>query len=140
MNAQEKAVAWKKIETMCKNIIDPILRNSILGELSARAEKEWGYCPASEKFDNKLVLEDWEQDLIDSIKISEQYGVLLLKDREYSEQIHKENQKWMLDFIRRGGEYTDLPQEMRNGYTLGIYNHALLMYGEEIDEKTKHLF
>lgn len=140
MNAQDKAIAWKKIETMCEKIIDPILRNSILGELSARAEREWGYCPTNKKIDNKPTFEDWEQALVNCIEVSEQYGVLLLKDREYSEQIHLENQKWMLDFIRRGGAYTDLPEEVQNEYTLEIYSQALTKYGKEIDEITKHLF
>ena len=140
MNAQDKAIAWKKIEALCNKIIDPVLKNSILGELSARAEQEWGYCPAEKKVDNKPKLEDWEQSLLNYIEVSKQYGVLILQDREYSEQIHRENKRWMLDFVRKGGEYNNLPQEVQNDYSLEIYTDALMEYGKEIDELTKHLF
>lgn len=140
MTAQEKAVAWKQIESICNKIIDPVLKKSILGELAGRAKQEWGFCPSEKNIKISVRLEEWEQSLLDSIKISEQYGVMILQDEEYSKMIHNDNIKWMLEYIRRGGDYRDLPDDVKNEYTLKIYNQALLNYGEEIEERTKHFF
>ena len=138
MNAQEKATAWKTLQSMIDKIVDPVLKKAIFGELYARAEKEWGYCPSEEKPSNKIELEDWEIKFLDAVNTAKQYGVMIV-DEEESAKRDRENKHWMMQFIRKGGVLNDLPEDIRCGYVRRLYFDCLLEYGAEIGEQMKHL-
>ena len=138
MNAQEKAIAWKYIQEALDKIVDPVLKQSMFGELYSRAEKMWGYCPTEEKPSNKIELKDWEQSFLEEIKVAQTYGTMIVDEQE-SIKRDRANKHWMMEFIRWGGDLDDLPEEIRSDYVRRLYFDCLLEYGTEIDEQMKHL-
>lgn len=127
MKAQDKAIAWAKIESMVGKVESPILRKSILGELACRAKDEWGYCPSSVDCDTEVKLDDWEQEFLDEVRIASAYGVCMFGDG-----VHKENENWMMGFVRSGGMLSDLPVGVVSGYVSGLYVDCLRKEGEEL--------
>lgn len=138
MNTQEKAIAWKYIQEALDKIIDPVLKQSMFGELYSRAEKMWGYCPAVEKPSNKVALEDWEQSFLEEIKVAQTYGTMIVNEQE-SIKRDRGNKHWMMDFVRSGGDLDDIPDDVRSEYVDKLYFDCLLKYGWEIEQQMEHL-
>ena len=133
MTPQEKARAWSEIEKMIERVVDPVLRKSMLSDLAMRARAEWGYCPSEKEIpDPELVLEEWEQEFLEEVKIAAEYGVAPnepSKDAWFS----------MMDFIRHGGELSDIPDDIRSDTIDKLYTECLFAYGREIDAQMEHL-
>lgn len=138
MNAQEKAIAWKYIQDALDKIVDPVLKKSMFGEMYARAERYWGYCPSDEKPSNDVELEDWQTEFLEEINVASLYGVSMY-DEQRSKNIEKENRLWMNRFVRAGGDLCDLPEDVRCKYVDDLYLDCLFEYGKEIDIQIKNL-
>ena len=133
MNPEEKARRWRWLESLIDKIQDPVLRNSYLYELSERAKRDWGYCPSNRKIEEpELVLEDWEQEFLEEVKIAAEYGVAPNEPSKGA---------WfsMMDFIRHGGELSDIPDDIRSDTIDKLYTECLFAYGREIDAQMEHL-
>lgn len=118
----EAATRWKKIQEFTNKITDPVLRESILAEYQQRAIDEWGFCPDNNEYKpQKIELEPWQEAFLKRIKSSVEYGVFVV-----DEQVEKEAKARMRDFIRKGGKYSDLPEDLRNQHIAVLYISTLL--------------
>lgn len=136
MTPQEKARAWSELEQMIEKIQDPVLRKSMLSEMAMRARAEWGYCPSDKEIpDPELVLEEWEQKFLDELSVAQAYGVV-----PWDDSVGGENKRWMMGFVRSGGELSMLPEDVRCSYVDSLYTECLLEYGKEMGHRIEHLF
>lgn len=136
MTPEEKSRRWRWLENLIDKIQDPILRNSYLYELSECAKRDWGYCPSNRKIkEPELVLEDWEQEFLEEVKIASEYGVV-----PWDDSVGEENRRWMMGFVRSGGELSMLPEDVRCSYVDSLYTECLLEYGKEMEHRIGHLF
>ena len=128
MNRQY-AQAWKFLKQQLARVIDPILRNTMLAEFRQRARNEWGFDPDNGKLaqDEDIVLNDWEQGLVQDMELRKAYGVDPRKAKREHEI--KEARARMRLFIERGGSLSDIPDEIRTPYITQMYldeSHNLL--------------
>ena len=126
LDPYEATVRWKKIAESVSKIKDPILQESFLAIYKERAIKEWGFCPDKKNYtkkEEKIVLEPWQQEIYDKLKLAKEYGVW-----EKDKKTEAEFRIRMKDYITKGGKFSDLPQELQNKYTLDIY--LTIMYEE----------
>lgn len=131
---QERVKAWKYLESQIALIRDPILKNSIFSEYKQRALKEWGYFPKTGQIvKQKIELDNWEKEFVEDIKKAEIYEVdTRIKKRE---QTKKEAKARMKDFISKGGNLKDIPDDVRSNTIEKLYYECLLEYGDEIMEE-----
>ena len=130
MTSGEMARAWKQIESMLARIPDPIFRNSLRYELQQKATKEWGFCPAEiiikkDKPDPEEEIEftEEEQRLLDVIDAQENYGVDIRTEEE-KRKAHNFVLNNMCDFINMGGNYWQIPDDIRCPELKKIYDEA----------------
>lgn len=128
MNRQY-AQAWKFLKQQLARVQDPILRNTMLAEFRQRALSEWGFDPDNGNLaqDDDIVLNDWEQGLVQDIELRKVYGVEPRKAKREHEI--KEARARIRIFIERGGSLSDIPDEIRTPYITQMYldeSHNLL--------------
>ena len=127
--AQEKVRAWKFLETQLALIRDPILRNSIFAEYKQRALKEWGYFPKTGQIaKQEIQLDDWEKEFVEDIRKTQEFELDVRKEKR--EKTAKEAKARMLDYVRKGGRFVDLPEDLKNKHIWNLYYEACK---EEID-------
>lgn len=132
-----QTVAWKWLKEQIKNIKDDVLRNSIMAEFRKRAMEEWGYNPDTGRLpkEQKIIFDEWEQELVKDIEKAEQYMLDTRKEKRQQTTIEFKNR--MRDFITKGGKFSDLPKELQNEHILKGYLDVIY---SEIDDCEKILF
>lgn len=135
---QNRVMAWKWLEKQLSLVGDKVLRNSMMAELKKKALEEWGYFPNSGMLAKKepVVLDDWEKEFVEDIKKHLEYEVDTRKGKR--EKTEKEARVRMLDFIRSGGRYSDLPEDLQNETIRDLYFDVLfeeMKFCEEFLEK-----
>lgn len=129
MNRQY-AQAWKFLKQQLARVIDPILRNTMLAEFRQRALSEWGFDPDNGELaqDDDLVLQDWEQDLLQDIERFQTYGI---KNKTKMKAVEAEAIENMRQFIRNGGTLADIPADIRSPYIDELYYECLVHMGKD---------
>lgn len=128
MEAQEKAKRWKELEQMLGRIQDPVLRNAYMYEMSLRAERDWGMCPTDKKISEpKLKLDEIEQELLEAIKVAQDYGVNPIEIPAWWQA-----EQGMMWLIRNGGGLESIPAYLRCPDIDRLYTDCLHKWGEEI--------
>lgn len=128
MNIGDKVHAWHQIEQALRKIPDPIYRNAMRAELQARAEKLWGYCPASMTVKVEPELDDWERKFAKQIEIARMFGV---KPRDFGKE-QAQAKIEMLEFIRNGGTLDEIPAEIRTPFIVRLYEETKQKETEDI--------
>lgn len=123
---QNRVRVWKWLKSQLNLVRDKDLKNAMLAEFRMRAEKEWGYNPDTGyvKKQEDIVLDDWQKELLDDIEKAIEYEIDTRLGKR--EQTEKEARVRMLDFIRRGGKYSDLPEDLQNEVMLDLYLDVML--------------
>ena len=123
---QNRVRVWKLLKSQLNLVRDKDLKNAMLAEFRMRAEKEWGYNPDTGyvKKQEDIVLDDWQKELLDDIEKAIEYEIDTRLGKR--EQTEKEARVRMLDFIRRGGKYSDLPEDLQNEVMLDLYLDVML--------------
>lgn len=129
MNRQY-AQAWKFLKQQLARVIDPILRNTMLAEFKQRALSEWGFDPDNGKLaqDEDIVLQDWEQDLLQDIERFQTYGI---KNKARMKAVEAEAIENMRQFIRDGGSLADIPADIRSPHIDELYYECLVSIGKD---------
>lgn len=124
---KQRAGAWRTIERFLSRISDPILENTIRGELRQRAIAEWGYCPdQTETYKDSTPLPDFtpeEQEIYDWIQAYLEYGVDVRTDED-KRRSYVATLNHMIAFIEGGGIYWEIPEEFRCDKLKEIYDSA----------------
>jgi hypothetical protein len=127
LTAQQQASAWKWLKEQTQKIPDPILRNTIMAEFRKRAQRDWGYCPDNWRGVAKtesVELDDWEKQFVDDIKKSQLFD-LDVREEKRNKEINEAKAR-MRDFIERGGELTDIPEDIRTPFITKLYYESLI--------------
>lgn len=134
MEINDLAIRWKWLKSQISLIRDDNLRKIIFAELRKRAYENWGFDPETTKINSvkKIELDDWEKEFVEDINKAKVYEVdTRIKKRE---QTKKEAKVRMKDFISKGGNLKDIPENVRNNTIEKLYYECLL---ECVDETIK---
>lgn len=133
MSVSECVSKWKFLKGQLKLVQDPILRNVMLAEFRKRAIRDWGFDPETSNLNKKVILDDWEKELVEDINDFKSFGV---DNRvEKREKTHKEAKARMKDFISKGGSLKDIPEDVRSNTIEKLFYECLFEYGDEIMEE-----
>lgn len=120
MNIGNKVHAWHKIEDALRKVPDRVYRNAMRAELQARAEKDWGYCPATMTVKIEPELDEWEKTFIKQIQIATIFGV---KPKGFGAETQKAIVE-MYNFVRNGGTLSEIPPDIRTPFIVDLYNNV----------------
>lgn len=130
MSVSGFAVRWKYIKDQLKLIKDPILRNIMLAEFRKRAIRDWNFDPEGKTLNKEINLDDWEKELVEDINDFRSFGFdNRVKKRQ---ETNKETEVRMKDFILKGGNLKDIPEEIRTNTIEKLYYDCLFKLGDEI--------
>lgn len=137
MSVSNYAVKWKEIKNQLRLVHDPLLRNIMLAEFRQRAIRDWGFDPEGKALNEKVVLDDWEKEMLEDINDFKSFGV---DNRvEKRKQTEKEAIARMKQYIDNGGKYTDLPAELQNDDIWKIYQKAWNSLLDDIEETIRSI-
>lgn len=131
MSTQQRTKAWKFLKDCISKVQDPTLRNVMMAEFRKRAIRDWGFNPDDRYAVAKeptIELDDWEKEFIADINDHKMFKVDTRKEKR--EQTHKEAKARMLDFITRGGNLLDIPDDIRTDTVEKLYYECLMEYGD----------
>lgn len=125
--------SWKFLKDCMSRIQDFTFRNTLMAEFRKRAKQDWGFNPDSKYGIAKtesIQLDDWEQELVRDIKKASQYQVdtRITKRRETAKEAHAR----MMMFIERGGQLSDIPDDICTDIIKQLYRDCLLEYGNNL--------
>ena len=122
MQELETAKMWECIKEYIKKIKDTKARNVVQNAMIGKFYNAFGFCPDNKEYKpQKVELEPWQEAFLKRIKSSVEYGVFVV-----DEQVEKEAKTRMRDFIRKGGKYSDLPEDLQNQHIAALYISTLL--------------
>lgn len=133
MNELEKIKLWEYLKkNFIANIKDEKTRILYYKTLLIKAIQEFGFnpekCIVSKK--QEIKLDDWEKEFIEDIQKQKIYEIDTRKEKR--EQTNKEAKSRMKNFIYKGGNLCDIPEEIRTETIKKLYYECLLEYGDEI--------
>jgi len=132
MELNNFTIRWKWLKSQISLIRDDDLRKVIFAELRKRAYENWGFDPETTKINSakKIELDDWEKEFVEDINKAKVYEVdTRIKKRE---QTKKEAKARMKDFISKGGNLKDIPDNIKSNTIEKLYYECLFEYGNEI--------
>lgn len=128
MNELEKVRIWNDLKEKLKLIYDNKTRQVYYKALLVRAINNWGFNPDKPADQvNEIELDDWEQEFVESINDFKMFGIDTRKEKR--EQTHKEALSRMKNFIIKGGQPADIPQDIKVDR---LYFEALFSIGDDI--------
>lgn len=128
MNELEKVRIWNDLKEKLKLIYDNKTRQMYYKALLVRAINNWGFNPDKPADQvNETELDDWEQEFVESINDFKMFGIDTRKEKK--EQTHKEALNRMKNFIIKGGQRADIPQDIKVD---SLYFEALFSIGDDI--------
>ena len=135
MELNERVKAWKWLKSQLELIRDKDLKNAMLAEFRKRAERDWHYNPDTgfiKKQTNEIQLDDWEKEFVEDIRKSLVYEIDTRVEKRRKTQ--KEAKARMKDFILKGGNLCEIPEDIRTETVKKLYYDCLFEYGDEIME------
>lgn len=133
MNIQEQTKAWKFLKDCVAQVKDPTLRNVMMAEFRKRAQRDWGFNPDSKYAvakDDEVKLDDWEQEFVNDINDHKSFKVDTRAEKR--KQTAKESHARMMAFIERGGQLSDIPEDIRTDTITQLYHDCLMEYGDNL--------
>lgn len=133
MSIQQQTKAWKFLKDCISKVQDPTLRNVMMAEFRKRAVRDWGFNPDDRYAVAKeptIELDDWEKEFIADINDHKMFKVDTRAEKR--EQTKKEAKARMLDFIARGGNLLDIPDDIRTDTVEKLYYECLMEYGDNL--------
>lgn len=128
MNELEKVRIWNDLKEKLKLIYDNKTRQMYYKALLVRAINNWGFNPDKPADQvNETELDDWEQEFVESINDFKMFGIDTRKEKK--EQTHKEALNRMKNFIIKGGQRADIPEDIKVD---SLYFEALFSLGDDI--------
>lgn len=128
MNELEKVRIWNDLKEKLKLIYDNKTRQMYYKALLVRAINNWGFNPDKPADQvNETELDDWEQEFVESINDFKMFGIDTRKEKR--EQTHKEALNRMKNFIIKGGQRADIPEDIKVD---SLYFEALFSIGDDI--------
>lgn len=128
MNELEKVRIWNDLKEKLKLIYDNKTRQMYYKALLVRAINNWGFNPDKPADQvNETELDDWEQEFVESINDFKMFGIDTRKEKR--EQTHKEALNRMKNFIIKGGQRADIPEDIKVD---SLYFEALFSLGDDI--------
>lgn len=134
MTPQQKVQSWKELINYLKMVQDPILRKALYCEYQARAQQYWGFCPGKIIETGEPELNDWEKEFLEDIKISEECGMNIRKEKQVEEARRAHIN--MYEFVCAGNDYNDLPKSLQSENLHKLYIQCLC---EAIDQTIKEI-
>ena len=128
MNELEKVRIWNDLKEKLKLIYDNKTRQMYYKALLVRAINNWGFNPDKPADQvNETELDDWEQEFVESINDFKMFGIDTRKEKR--EQTHKEALNRMKNFIIKGGQRADIPEDIKVD---SLYFEAMFSLGDDI--------
>lgn len=135
MNELEKVRIWNDLKEKLKLIYDNKTRQMYYKALLVRAINNWGFNPDKPADQvNETELDDWEQEFVESINDFKMFGIDTRKEKR--EQTHKEALNRMKNFIIKGGQRADIPEDIKVD---SLYFEALFSLGDDILNEADNL-
>lgn len=135
MNELEKVRIWNNLKEKLKLIYDNKTRQMYYKALLVRAINNWGFNPDKPADQvNEIELDDWEQEFVESINDFKMFGIDTRKEKR--EQTHKEALNRMKNFIIKGGQRADIPEDIK---VASLYFEALFSLGDDILNEADNL-
>ena len=135
MNELEKVRIWNDLKEKLKLIYDNKTRQMYYKALLVRAINNWGFNPDKPSDQvNEIELDDWEQEFVESINDFKMFGIDTRKEKQ--EQTHKEALNRMKNFIIKGGQRADIPEDIKVD---SLYFEALFSIGDDILNEADNL-
>ena len=135
MNELEKVRIWNDLKEKLKLIYDNKTRQMYYKALLVRAINNWGFNPDKPADQvNETELDDWEQEFVESINDFKMFGIDTRKEKK--EQTHKEALNRMKNFIIKGGQRADIPEDIKVD---SLYFEALFSLGDDILNEADNL-
>lgn len=135
MNELEKVRIWNDLKEKLKLIYDNKTRQMYYKALLVRAINNWGFNPDKPADQvNETELDDWEQEFVESINDFKMFGIDTRKEKR--EQTHKEALNRMKNFIIKGGQRADIPEDIKVD---SLYFEALFSIGDDILNEADNL-
>ena len=135
MNELEKVRIWNDLKEKLKLIYDNKTRQMYYKALLVRAINNWGFNPDKPSDQvNEIELDDWEQEFVESINDFKMFGIDTRKEKQ--EQTHKEALNRMKNFIIKGGQRADIPEDIKVD---SLYFEALFSVGDDVLNEADNL-
>lgn len=124
---------WKFLKDCISKVVDPTLRNVMMAEFRKRAKQDWGFNPDSKygvAKNESVELDDWEKEFVEDIQKSQEYEIDTREEKR--KQTAKEAHARMMAFIKRGGQLSDIPEDICTDTIKRLYHDCLLEYGDNL--------
>lgn len=133
----EKIRLWEHLKKdFINNIKDEKTRKLYYKTLLIKATQKFGFNPEKciIQKNKQIQLDDWEKEFVEDIKKAQIYEVdTRIEKREKTE---KEAKARMKDFVLKGGNLKDIPEEIKTNTIEKLYYDCLLELGDEILQET----
>lgn len=136
MKELEQIKLWNSLKEQINKIIDHKTRQTYYKAFLARFVNTYGFNPETPAYGQKnstsVDLDDWEKEFVQDI----QDGISFRIDTRESKRskTEKEARARMLDFVRKGGQLKNIPDEIRCGAIDKLYWECKNKHHEEIME------
>lgn len=133
MNEIEKIRMWNSLKEHLNKIHDYKTRSLYYKALLARACSEWGFNPErpSQPIQPESVeLNDWEKEFVEDIHDIIVFGIDVREEKRKQE--NEKCKKEMLNFVREGGKWQDIPEHIRCESLKKMYNECKDIYHQEM--------
>jgi len=138
MTPQEQAQAWNFIESCISKIVDPVLQNTVRGQLQQRAREEWGFCPDThpqvEVDGRPTFLSPEDEDMLERIQMAQKYNVYIPPEDNCPPL-----EKMIKEDIDAGGCYALLPKNLQTPIIKEIYDKVEAQLKREIEAQIENV-
>lgn len=129
-NNFDKIKKWEILKGFINKIKDEKARKLYYKTLLVKATEEYGFNPQTGQISKQdIQLDDWEKEFVEDIKKTQEFELDVRKEKR--EKTAKEAKARMLDYIRKGGKYIDLPEDLQNEHIWNLYWECMT---EEIND------
>lgn len=125
--------SWKFLKDCVSKIQDPTLSNVMMAEFRKRAKQDWGFNPDSKygvAKNESVQLDDWEQEFVADIEKAKRYEIDTRVEKR--KQTAKEAHARMMQFIERGGQLSDITDDVRTDTIIRLYHDCMQEYGDNL--------
>lgn len=133
-----KVSAWKWLKSELTKIQDKDLYLGMIAGFRKRAINDWGYDPetGTPMESNQIELDDWEKEFVEDIQKSQEYEIDTREEKR--KQTVKEAHARMMAFIKRGGQLSDIPEDICTDTIKRLYhdcfsNMAIIYWQKQTD-------
>lgn len=138
MTTLEQVKTWAWLMKELNKIPDYNTRVAMREDLRRKALRDWGWVPGeSTPFSEEKApeLDSWEEEFYEDMKDSEEFRVDVRKDKRKTTL--NETRMNIRQFIREGGDYTEIPEDIRTPEFQELFCEEIRKYGEDAIESYK---